>query len=677
MLRTTSLLMTGLITLTVSCSKQESNYPANREPLKANTFIQLPLGAVKPAGWLKDQLQIQADGLPGHLDEYWPSLTTSAWHGGEGEAWERGPYYLDGLVPLAYLLDDQRLIEKVKTWMDPILASAQPNGWFGPAKNSDRWPLAVVLKVLKNYYEGSKDPRALEVMKKYFTYLADNAPDWPDKEWRGVRAMENAVTGYWLFRQTGDTTILKAINSIQSNSFSWTNYFNTFPWDSLAASEGRIPKIWDAVGLTAHVVNVAMAVKYPGVFSQQSGNMADLSASYDGMTKLDAHHGQVGGRFSGDEHISGRNPVQGTEMCAVVEYMYSLENLIEITGDVKLADRLDVLAFNSLPGTCTPDYWGHQYDQQANQVLVSIAPRQWSSNNPESNVFGTEPYFGCCTANGHQGWPKYVQSLWMASPDGGLAAISYAPCTVNALAGNKVPVKIDVQSNYPFEENIVILVNPEKESTFPIYLRIPEWAANPTVIVNGKPFVCKPGEFVTLNEKWKNSNRIELNLTSPVRIERRYNNAASIAKGPLFFSLRIAKKYTAISTCKKTYAYMGSTDWMIEPTSPWNFGLVLNDIDPSKSFEVVTNPVGKYPFGDLGDPVYNAQTNSFDTLNLNPPILLKAKGKLIPSWVLENNSAGLTPHSPVVLTAADSVQNIELVPYASARLRLSEIPVIK
>ena len=161
MTRTAALFMTGLITLCLSCSKQEANYPANRAPLKINAFIQLPLGTVKPAGWLKDQLEIQANGLPGHLDEYWPSLTTSAWQGGEGEAWERGPYYLDGLVPLAYLLDDKRLIIKVKTWMEPILASGQPNGWFGPAKNKDRWPLAVGLKVLKSYYEGSKDPRAL------------------------------------------------------------------------------------------------------------------------------------------------------------------------------------------------------------------------------------------------------------------------------------------------------------------------------------------------------------------------------------------------------------------------------------------------------------------------------------------------------------------------------------
>jgi len=679
MFRTTAILLSGLLALTISCTTQEPNYPANREPLKANAFIQLPLGTVKPSGWLKDELQIQANGLPGHLDEYWPSLTTSAWQGGDGEAWERGPYYLDGLVPLAYLLDDKRLIEKVKIWMEPILASEQPDGWFGPAKNKDRWPLAVGLKVLKSYYEGSKDPRALEVIKKYFTYLADNNPDWPDKEWRGVRAMENAVTGYWLFRETGDTTILKAINSIQNNSFSWTKYFNTFPWDSLAAREGRIPKIWDAVGLTAHVVNNAMAVKYPGIWSQQSGNATDLQASFTAMANLDIHHGQVGGRFSGDEHLSGRNPTQGTEMCAVVEYMFSLENLIEITGDVKLADRLDILAFNSLPGTCTADYWGHQYDQQANQVLVSIDPRPWSSNRPDANIFGTEPDFGCCTANGHQGWPKFTQSLWMASPDGGLAAISYAPCIVNALAGTKVPVNIQVQSNYPFEENVVILINPDKDATFPIYLRIPEWAAKPEVSVNGELMASTSGEFMVVNRKWKKGDRIELNLNSPIRIETRYNNAASVAKGPLFFSLRIDKKYTPIKTVPKNYSYEGSTDWMIEPVSPWNFGLLIDSNDLSKSFEVVTNPIGKYPFGDQGDPVYNATTGSFDTLSQNPPIILKARGKLIPGWVMEGSNAGPAPYSPVSLTESDEspVQNIELIPYGSAKLRVSEIPVIK
>ncbi len=674
MLRTSAFLTAGMIMLCLSCSKQESNYPANKEPLKANTFIQLPLGAVKPAGWLKDQLVIQANGLPGHLDEFWPSLTTSAWQGGDKEAWERGPYYLDGLVPLAYLLDDPRLLEKVKTWMEPILASGQPDGWFGPAKNKDRWPLAVGLKVLKSYYEGSNDPRALDMIKKYFTYLANNNPDWPDKEWRGVRAMENAVTGYWLYRQNGDTTILTALRSIEENCFDWGSYFTRFPWDSLAAREGRIPKIWDAVGLTAHVVNNAMAVKYPGIWSQQSGNQSDLDASYTAIRNLIDHHGQAGGRFSGDEHLSGRNPIQGTEMCAVVEFMYSLESLIEITGDVALADRLDVLAFNSLPGTCTPDYWAHQYDQQANQVLVSDAPRPWSSNRPDANVFGVEPDFGCCTANGHQGWPKFTQSLWMASPDGGLAAISYAPCSVKALAGKKVPVTIEVQSNYPFEEKALILINPEKTAAFPVYLRIPGWAANPVITVNGESVPAKSGEFLKIERTWKSGDKIELSLGSAVQLETRYNNAVAVVKGPLYFSIRIPKKFTPI-TITHSYQYMGSTDFQIEPTGDWNFGLVVDPSDPAKSFEVVNNPIGKYPFGDRGDLVYNASLNAFDTLDINPPIMLRVKGKKIPGWGMDGNNAGPVPYSPV--ESVEPVEMVELVPYASARLRVSEIPIVK
>jgi hypothetical protein len=668
------LFMAGTMILTVACTQQGPNYPANKEPLKPNAFIQLPLGSVKPEGWLKEQLIIQSNGLPGHLDEFWPSLTTSAWHGGEGEAWERGPYYLDGLVPLAYMLDDQRLLAKVKTWMEPILASGKDNGWFGPEKNKDRWPLAVGLKVLKSYYEGSKDPRALDVMKKYFTYLADNQPDWPNEEWRGVRAMENAVTGYWLYRMTGDTTILKAIRSIEGNSFDWNGYFTKFPWDSLAAREGRIPKIWDAVGLTAHVVNNAMATKYPGIYYQQSGDPADLKATYDGIDNLIAHHGQAGGRFSGDEHLSGRNPVQGTEMCAVVEFMFSLENLIEVTGDVKLADRLDQLAFNSLPGTCTPDYWAHQYDQQANQVLVSDAPRPWSSNRPDANVFGVEPDFGCCTANGHQGWPKFAQSLWMASPDGGLAAIIYAPCKVQALAGKKVNTAVEVVSDYPFGSNVNITVSPEKKAKFPLYLRIPSWASEPVVKVNGETVAAKAGEFLKIDRTWNPGDKIELVLNAPIKLETRYNNSVAVTRGPLYFSLRIDKKFTPV-TLTHSYQYMGSTDFQIEPVEPWNYAIMVDAANPASSFEIVNNPIGRYPFGDKGDLIFNAGSNGFDTLNQEPPVVLKVKAKKLPGWTLDGANAGLTPYSPV--QSAEPEEMIELVPYASARLRISEFPWIK
>ena len=148
------------------------HYPVNTPPLRQNHFVSLPLGAIKPAGWLQDQLQVQASGLTGFLDEFWPDLLNSAWKGKNGEGWERGPYYLDGLVPLAYLLDDPRLKEKSQAYLNWILTSGRLDGWFGPAKNKDRWPLAVAMKVLTQYYEATRDPRALALLKNYVNYAA-------------------------------------------------------------------------------------------------------------------------------------------------------------------------------------------------------------------------------------------------------------------------------------------------------------------------------------------------------------------------------------------------------------------------------------------------------------------------------------------------------------------------
>ena len=59
------------------------------------------------------------------------------------------------------------MIKKVNNWMEFILSSAKEDGWFGPEKNTDRWPLAVGLKVLKQYYEGSGDERAMDIIKNY------------------------------------------------------------------------------------------------------------------------------------------------------------------------------------------------------------------------------------------------------------------------------------------------------------------------------------------------------------------------------------------------------------------------------------------------------------------------------------------------------------------------------
>src|SRR3954449_4549427 len=112
-----------------------------RAPLQAAAFDLLPLGAIVPRGWLHDQLLIQAHGLTGHIDEFWPDLgPQNIWLGGTEEGWERGPYYLDGLVPLAYLLDDETLKAKARRWIEAILVFQDASGWIGPVQAPEREP---------------------------------------------------------------------------------------------------------------------------------------------------------------------------------------------------------------------------------------------------------------------------------------------------------------------------------------------------------------------------------------------------------------------------------------------------------------------------------------------------------------------------------------------------------
>jgi hypothetical protein len=658
------------------CGKTDVNvnYKGNPEPLAKNAYIKLPLGTVKPAGWLKSQLEIQAAGLTGNIDDFWPDLVNSSWRGGNGEAWERGPYYLDGMVPLAYLLNDEKLIGKVKAWIQPILSSRSDSGWYGPVKNKDRWPLAVANKVLMQYYEATGDKRAIDVLTGYFKYLHSTPPDWPDKEWRGVRAMENAVTGYWLYRQTGEPWILETIASIQKNSSDWTSYYEKFPWDSAASADKKIPLNWGPDGLTAHVVNNAMAIKYPGLWFQQSKDQRFKSAVFAGIKKYDLNHGQAGGRFSGDEHLSGKSPDRGTELCSVVEYMFSLEELYEIFGENSLADRLELLAYNSLPGTTTPDMWSHQYDQQSNQVLVSGIKRNWSTNGDFSNIYGLMPNFACCLANMHQGWPKFVESMWMATNDNGLALVTYGPSVVKAKVGKGKEVTISEETNYPFNGSVKLSISTAKTVKFPIDLRIPGWADSVTIRYKDKVVKLKSVSTYKIEERWKNGDQIFVELPMQLRIEERFNNSVTMLRGPLCFSLRIDKEFKSVRINYDNFSYKGSVDWEITPKSAWNYGLLINKTYLTRGIKVTENPVRSYPFADKGDMIWSADSGKYVIWTNDPPVVITARGMKIAEWTMKDNSADVPPVSPVKPVGDPEI--IKLVPYGSARLRITEFPVM-
>lgn len=623
----------------------------SRAPLAPNAFYLLPLGSVRPEGWLRNQLQIQANGLSGHLDETWPDVgPNSGWLGGTGESWERGPYFLDGLVPLAYLLDDESLKSKSQKFIDWTLTHQQPNGMIGPPSNDDWWPRMVMLKVLTQYQEVTSDPRVLPLLSRYFAYQLQTLPTRPLKDWGKFRWQDNVLSVLWLYNRTGDPSLLDLARLLHAQGFDWQQNFANFKYtERITAEKIKLAENGlNDIALATHGVNNGQAIKAAPVWSVISNQPNDRAAIHQMLSALDTYHGLPNGMFSCDEHLAGRNPSQGSELCTVVEAMFSLEQSLAILGDPSLGDRLERIAFNALPGAFTDDMWAHQYNQEPNQVECSLHHKPWTTDGPESNLYGLEPNFGCCTANFHQGWPKFTSSLWMASSDDGLVAAAYSPCSLNTVVRN-IPVTIHEETDYPFRGTVRLTLAPASPLAFPLSLRIPAWASNTTLHINGQQQPAPaPNTFHRIDRTWKSGDTVELTFPLVPRVTQGFNQSVSVDRGPLVFSYPIGEDWLKLRTRGLT------ADWQVFPSTQWNYALVLDDTHPPalQSHEL-----------PLTEALFTRK---------HSPIEITATARRIPTWQSVDGAADPVPPSPITTSEPDEL--IRLIPYAAAKLRITSFP---
>lgn len=423
---------------------------------------------IKPMGWMRRQLEIEAEGLAGQLDRVWPDIRDSAWIGGNREGWERVPYWLDGFVPLAYLLDNEDMKARAGRYIDKILEGQQADGWICPNGNVpreryDTWAVALISKTLTVYYECSGDERVpaaiLAVMKNYYELLRDGKIKlfaWGEARWFecfvALRFIKSRFPEEkWIYDLA---KILKAQGmDYEKNMELWKEPKNR----------------WD---FRTHIVNIGMMFKYEAISAELLGDDYKKLADklYDFLYK---RHGNVTGFLTGDECLSGRAPIQGTELCAVVEFMYSCQWLYMVTGDPKWAELIEMQAFNALPATFTDDMWTHQYVQMSNQI--DCAPMgghpPFGNNCHEAHIFGLEPNFGCCTANMAQGWPKLAISAFMRAKDGIVCAIPI-PSRVD-FKHRGCMVGVELNTCYPFKNTFEYKVNCDKKTSAKLHVRIP------------------------------------------------------------------------------------------------------------------------------------------------------------------------------------------------------------
>ena len=633
----------------------------NRAPLTPNTLSPLPLGSIRPEDWLLEQLQTQRDGLTAGLDGRWSDLGPECgWLGGPGDCGENAPYYLDGLVTLAWTLDDEALKAKAMAYIEWILSSQREDGWFGPEGNDDYWPLMIALKALRQYFTATNDRRVLVLMDRFFKYQVLHLGDHPLKAWAVARGGENMELALWLYNITGQKHLLELCKKLRAQTLDWPNYFHTFAntvpmsrslkWDRLKEAleeEKNEPLVGEKRPYfhtqfhLSHGVNIAMGLKTPGVINLFKSGFKEEGGFRFGLNKLVRHHGVASGMFICDKHLNGNSPTQGSELCAIVELMQTLETLLGL-GDfsAEYADILEKIAYNALPAAFSADMTAHQCQEQVNQVKVSRQTRKWYNCTDGANLFASVPDEDCCAANCGQGWPRFVASLWYATADGGLQAVSYAPCTVRAVLDG-VPVRLTVSGGYPFSQSVEIRISVKKPCEFPLYLRMPFWTRQPMVFLpDGEIMQVRAGDVSCVRRRWRSGDVIRLEMGTVPRLTKWYHQSGAVELGPLLMALQPEERRERNE----------NDDWEVTADSPWNWALVRDE--PMKAVYSGARPGA---FGKGEAPV---------------KVLVKA----VPvEWGMDGGSAASVPMVPVVKEKDARV--IELVPFGGTTLRIGQFPL--
>ncbi len=642
----TASLLTGLNLLAAG----NTHYPDNRTPLKEKPFTALPLGSVRAQGWLLQQLELQRQGLTGRAEDALAELNhTSAWRGGDQDNWERSPYYLKGLVPLAYTLDDAELKRRAQPWIEWVLSSQREDGFYGPKQNDDWWPRMVSNYFLRDCHEATNDPRVLPFLTRYFRHMLGALPKRPLREWAKARAGDEMDTVLWLYNRTGEPFLLELVEVLRRQAYDWPailheNRFQGFGTDFH-------PK---------HNVNVPQAMKMPAVAWQHTGQAQARSAIDAGDAHLLREHGLSAGLQSGTEFLAGRSPGQGLEFCSIVEQMLSDETIVRIFGEGKYADRLELLAFNALPAAWNRDLTALRYYTLPNHVTAHRGGHGFGQNYDNGIVYGPRSGYPCCCFNVHQGWPKFVQNSWAATSDNGLAPMAYAPNVVTAKVGPRGAMATIVQeTSYPFSDEVRFKFSLSEPAKFPLTLRVPAWCEDARVRVNGKrERTAKPGAFGKILREWKTGDEVILNLPMAVRVQRGVHDTVSVRRGPLIYSLRIPEQTRVVGQPAPGFDEFEQT-----PTGPWNFALSLDASKPERSFAVVVDETALRGGGNPFTPS-------------NTPVKLAVAARRLPEWGLVWNGvvAFDPPASPVASTQPE--ERVTLIPFGAQDLRLTDFPVL-
>jgi len=640
---------------------------------------ELAPGAVRPEGWLGGMLQKQADQLGSKLPQVsWP-FTGSYWAGEEKDEsikpgqswfpWEQKGYWIDGAARLAMVLEDEPLMEQVWASISYTLTHADTDGYLGPQLFKDpkgddhRWPQAVFFRSLTACADapspmmGATGEGIADAMRKH--YLNDQASYGTPE-----RNITNVESILWCYGRTGDARLL----ALAENA--WKAYIK------IAGNKDRgdlLPaRVYADTPINSHGVTYAETIKLPAILYLYTGKEEYLKFAQAAERRIFDHHMLIDGIPSTSEWYSTVTSLDLHETCDIADHTWSWGYQLMATGDAVWGDRIERACFNAAPGAIKKDWKALQYMSCPNQFLATLN----SDHHPKGRggfKMAYQPNPGkrvaCCGGNVHRIFPNYTIRMWMQAADGGLAAVLYGPSKVKANVGaENDAVEIEQTTSYPFEEQIHFTIHASRAVSFPLSLRIPAWCENPLLTVNGVPTTGQRTAkgFLVVRRTFKPGDALTLTLPMKTAVTHWPQGGVGLEHGPLVYSLAIKTNWKPVVEEKYTTAEYPS--WEATPISDWNYGLALEEAQPTQGVEFKRT--------------LDLAREELDPWE-NPPTTLSVLARKIENWELQvnpkNPAQKFTPPLPDLSTSkvSKTVERLILVPYGSTELRVTIFPAVK
>lgn len=649
------LMMVFVLSATHSYSKDPGNpagLPFSDHALGKDfsVFSEVPLSWVKPEGWLKTVLQLQKDGLTGHIEVAGFPFTVSPWQNILTEKdtdpvaanwwpYEQTGYWVDGALKCGYLLNDKELTDRARKNIIYVLDHPAPNGELGPQSIKSRWPQAVFFRALMAEYSETKNPEIIKAMVKHYLHNATNY-----SKGRDVMNVENIC---WLYLVTGDDRILKRAEGAYHDFCEKDT--STVSMKSLLSDD--VPDI--------HGVTFNETLKLPVILYQATGNPEYLRAAQNGFDKLDKYHVMVDGMPTSSEKLYGSRSNYIHETCNVSDYSWSTGYMLMATGDTRWADRIEQVCFNAGMGSVTKDFKAHQYYSSPNQVIATNtschwnADEEWYIGSKDRMTFRPGQSPKCCSGNVNRIIPNYVSRMWMTGKNGEIVAAMFGPTKLTFPVKN-TEVTIEEKTDYPFSEKIDFLIQTTEKVQIPLVVRIPGWCKNASLLLNGKKIQSKlkAGTFVKLEQTFVHGDVVSLLLPMDIFTVITAEHGIAVRRGPLVYALLVkAKEKKEIKNRTNDEQF---PSYEMTPASSWSFALSPAEIE--KKAVVTKNKMPENPW-------YPETT----------PVKITLPAREINNWNLEK---GHTPALPLVYDIKGE-KEIELVPLGCTKLRIAVFPDAK